>query len=50
VLLLFWHFSPIFGIANICMGVVNLLPIEGSDGLRILRCWQKLREKSVPVA
>jgi len=49
VLLLFWHWSPIFGIANICMGVVNLLPIEGSDGLRILRCWQKIREKSVPV-
>jgi Zn-dependent protease len=50
VLLSFWHWSPTFGMANICMGVVNLLPIEGSDGLRILRCWQKIREKDLPVS
>jgi Zn-dependent protease len=38
LLLLFWHWSHRFGIANICFAVVNLLPINGSDGDRALTC------------
>ena len=48
-LLPFWHLLPIFGLANLCCGVVNLLPIEGSDGLRALRLWRRMQKKDVPV-
>jgi Zn-dependent protease len=34
---------PTFGLANLIFGVVNLLPIPGSDGVRILRCWREMR-------
>jgi Zn-dependent protease len=44
-LIVSWHWLPIFGLANLCTGLVNLLPIEGSDGSRILRCWQKMHEE-----
>jgi Zn-dependent protease len=40
-----WHWLPTFCLANLCCGVVNLLPIEGSDGLRALRCWQTMQRK-----
>jgi Zn-dependent protease len=43
-LLVFWHWEPTFGLANLCTGLVNLLPIKGSDGSRILRCWQMMHE------
>ena len=49
VLLPFWHLLPIFGLANLCCGVVNLLPIEGSDGLRALRLWRQIQKKDGPV-
>lgn len=49
VLILSWHWWPTFGMANLCVGIVNLLPIEGSDGLRIMRCWQQMHEKNPPV-
>jgi len=42
-LLVCWPYSPMFGLANLCCGVVNLLPIEGSDGARILRCWRQMQ-------
>jgi Zn-dependent protease len=48
VLMLSWHWWPTFGLANLCVGAVNLLPIEGSDGLRMLRCWQQMQEKNLP--
>lgn len=48
VLILTWVWWPIFGLANLCTGVVNLLPIEGSDGQRVLRCWLLMRARSVP--
>jgi Zn-dependent protease len=48
VLILCWHWWPTFGLANLCVGAVNLLPIEGSDGLRVLRCLRLMREKKVP--
>ncbi|MGA2672025.1 MAG: hypothetical protein ABSE99_02250 [Terracidiphilus sp.] len=35
---------PAFGLANLVCGVVNLLPIQGSDGARILRCWREMRK------
>jgi len=41
-LIFWWHWMPAFGLANVCFGVVNLLPIEGSDGARIRRCWQQM--------
>ena len=34
---------PLFGLANFCYALANVLPIEGSDGHRIALCWQKLR-------
>ncbi len=43
LLIAFWAWSPIFGLANLCCGVCNLLPIPGSDGERILGL---LRESS----
>jgi Zn-dependent protease len=48
-LLVFWHWLPLFGLANLCIGAVNLLPIEGSDGLRVMNCWQQMHKKDVPV-
>jgi membrane-associated protease RseP (regulator of RpoE activity) len=46
LLVLCWHWLPTFGLANLCTGLVNLLPIEGSDGARILRCWRLMQEKT----
>jgi Zn-dependent protease len=34
---------PLFGLANFCYALANMLPIEGSDGYRIALCWQQLR-------
>jgi len=47
-LLLFWHWLPLFGLANLCIGAVNLLPIEGSDGERVLNCWQQMNKIDMP--
>jgi Zn-dependent protease len=44
-LILSWHWLPTFGLANLVCGVVNLLPIEGSDGARVRRCWQQMHGK-----
>jgi Zn-dependent protease len=35
---------PLFGLANFCYALANMLPIEGSDGYRIAGCWQQMRE------
>ncbi|HZB87551.1 MAG TPA: hypothetical protein VE291_02735 [Terracidiphilus sp.] len=46
ILLLLWPLSKEFFLANVCYALVNLLPIQGSDGDRILRLWQeRKREK-----
>lgn len=50
VLILSWHWWPVFGMANMCVGLTNLLPIDGSDGLRVWRCWQQMQEKKLPVS
>ena len=47
-LILTWYWFPIFGLANLCCGVVNFLPIEGSDGERALRCWRQMHEEKPP--
>jgi Zn-dependent protease len=44
-LALTWHWLPVFGLANLCCAVVNLLPIEGSDGMRAMRYWQQMHEQ-----
>lgn len=46
LLLAFWHWLPCFGIANICFAVVNLLPINGSDGDRALTCIEMMHGES----
>ena len=45
VLAFVWGWQPDFALANICMGLCNLLPIRGSDGLRVLKCWQAMRRQ-----
>lgn len=37
LLSLMWYRSASFSLANLCFGLVNLLPIQASDGDRILR-------------
>jgi membrane-associated protease RseP (regulator of RpoE activity) len=44
-----WYWWPVFGMANMCVGVTNLLPIGGSDGLRVWRCWERMHGKNLPV-
>jgi Zn-dependent protease len=36
-----WY--PVFGLANFCYALANMLPIEGSDGIRIAECWKRIR-------
>ncbi|MGA8041903.1 MAG: M50 family metallopeptidase [Terracidiphilus sp.] len=36
LLALLWYRAALFSLANLCFGLVNLLPIQGSDGDRIL--------------
>ena len=36
--------APTFGMANFCYALANLLPIDGSDGSRVLNCWHQIRK------
>ena len=38
---------PVFGLANFCYALANMLPIEGSDGYRIAGCWRRIRQKEL---
>jgi len=49
ILISTWYWWPTFGLANLCFGFCNLLPIEGSDGERALICWQHMRDKRTTV-
>jgi Zn-dependent protease len=40
-----WHWSFRFGLANLCFTFFNLLPIEGSDGERVWRCWLEIKRE-----
>jgi len=42
MLVLLWPLSPMFCMANLCFTVANLLPVEGSDGERALKCWRAM--------
>lgn len=43
ILLLTWHWSPLFGLANLCFTFFNLLPLQGSDGDRVWMCWREMQ-------
>ena len=45
LLLTFWHLSPKLGLANLCFAFFNILPIEGSDGERIWKCWRQIKKE-----
>jgi Zn-dependent protease len=40
-----WPWSHKFGLANLCFTFFNLLPMEGSDGDRVMRCWMETHRK-----
>jgi Zn-dependent protease len=44
-----WYWSPTFGLANLCYAVCNLLPIQGSDGSRILDCFKQMRKRGLMI-
>jgi len=45
VLLALWPLSHKFGLANLCFAFFNMLPIEGSDGLRVWGCWREMKRE-----
>jgi Zn-dependent protease len=46
VMMLSSQWSPLFGIANACFAFINILPIEGADGERALKCWIAMKGRS----
>jgi hypothetical protein len=44
-LLAFWPLSHKFGLANLCFSFFNILPIEGSDGERVWKCWRQMKQE-----
>lgn len=44
-LLALWPLSRKFGLANLCFAFFNILPIEGSDGERVWRCWREMKKE-----
>jgi Zn-dependent protease len=49
LILLFWHVSPKFSLANLCLAICNLAPVRGSDGDRALRCIEEMQRETAPV-
>lgn len=45
VLLLGWPLSKQVFLANLCCGLVNLLPIRGADGERALVYWRQMQDR-----
>lgn len=45
LLLSLWHLSPKLGLANLCFAFFNILPIEGSDGERVWKCWREIKRE-----
>lgn len=45
LLILTGPWFPQFSLANVCYALVNMLPIEGSDGFRVAACWRQMREQ-----
>jgi Zn-dependent protease len=46
-LILCWAWSPTFGLANLCFAASNLLPIQGSDGDRVLKCMDEMQKRTL---
>jgi hypothetical protein len=47
ILLITTPWFPAFALANFCYALANMLPIDGSDGLRIADCWREIRQERV---
>jgi Zn-dependent protease len=45
LLVLFWHTSETFCLANMCLAICNLAPIRGSDGDRALSCLEQMQRE-----
>lgn len=45
LLILFWHTSETFCLANMCLAICNLAPIRGSDGDRALTCLEQMHRE-----
>lgn len=43
-----WYWWPTFALANLCFAFFNLLPIEGSDGERVMKSWSEMRSDVPP--
>ncbi|MGB6973885.1 MAG: M50 family metallopeptidase [Terracidiphilus sp.] len=53
LLVVLWAWWPVFGLANACYVLFNVLPLPGADGERVLRCWLQMleeRAEAKPVA
>jgi Zn-dependent protease len=46
LLLLFWHVSTTFALANLCLVICNLAPVRGSDGDRAWTCFEQMQKES----
>jgi Zn-dependent protease len=44
LLVVTWAWWPMFGLANACYMLFNVLPLPGADGERVLRCWLQMVE------
>jgi Zn-dependent protease len=52
LLVILWAWWPMFGLANACYALFNLLPLPGADGERAVRCWLEMtapKEQARPV-
>ncbi len=43
LLVTFWAWWPMFGLANACYALFNMLPLPGADGERVMRCWLEIK-------
>jgi hypothetical protein len=48
LLLIFWHASDVFTLANMCFAICNLAPVKGSDGDRALDCLREMQKEMQP--
>jgi Zn-dependent protease len=44
LLILLEPWFPLFGLANVCCVLANMLPLQGSDGYRVAVCWREIKE------
>ena len=46
LLIIFWHASSVFTLANMCFAICNLAPVKGSDGDRALDCLRDMQKEN----